>query len=60
MSYTTGGKPGIKAQETTLTGRDMTIFQTLDDYIGSTSVAGYALDYSDLCTAQRSSHEIPE
>ena len=40
MSYTTGGKPGIKAQETTLTGRDMTIFQTLDDYIGSTSVAG--------------------
>ena len=40
MSYTTGGKPGIKAQETTLTGRDMTIFQTLDDYISSTSVAG--------------------
>ena len=39
MSYTTGGKPGIKAQETTLTGRDMTIFQTLDDYISSTSVA---------------------
>ena len=40
MSYTTGGKPGIKAQETTLTGRDMTIFQTLEDYISSTSVAG--------------------
>ena len=40
MSYTTGGKPGIKAQETSLCGRDMTVFQTMDDYISSTSVAG--------------------
>ena len=40
MSYTTGGKPGIKSQESTLTGRDMTIFQTLDDFVSSTSVAG--------------------
>lgn len=39
MSYTTGGKPGIKAQETSLCGRDMTIFQTLEDYVTSTSIA---------------------
>lgn len=41
MSYTTGGKPGIKAQETNLCGRDMTIFQTMDDYVSSTSVASF-------------------
>lgn len=41
MSYTTGGKPGIKAQESNLCGRDMTILQTMDDYISSTSVASY-------------------
>lgn len=41
MSYTTGGKPGIKAQESNLSGRDMTIFQTMDDFISSTSVASF-------------------
>lgn len=41
MSYTTGGKPGIKAQETNLCGREMTIFQTMDNYISSTSVASF-------------------
>lgn len=41
MSYTTGGKPGIKAQETNLCGRDMTIIQTMDDYVSSTSVASF-------------------
>lgn len=40
-SYTTGGKPGIKAQETLLCDYDMTIFQTLDDYISSSSVASF-------------------
>lgn len=40
-SYTTGGKPGIKAQETNLCGYDMTIVQTLGDYIASSSVAGF-------------------
>ena len=41
MSYTTGGKPGIKAQETNLCGRDMTIFQTREDYVSSAAVASY-------------------
>jgi len=41
MSYTTGGKPGSKAQETNLCGRDMTIFQTMDNYVSSTSVASF-------------------
>ena len=41
ISYTTGGKPGIKAQETNLCGRDMTIFQTMDNYVSSTSVASF-------------------
>lgn len=41
MSYTTGGKPGIKAQETSLCGQEMVIFQTLDNYISSTSVASF-------------------
>ena len=40
-SYTTGGKPGIKAQESNLCGTDMTIFQTLDDYISSNAVASF-------------------
>ncbi len=35
MSYTTGGKPGIKQQETNLCGMPMTIFQTMDDYVAS-------------------------
>ena len=41
MSYTTGGKPGIKAQETSLCGRDMTIFQTMDDFITSSAIASF-------------------
>lgn len=41
MSYTTGGKPGIKAQESNLCGRDMTIFQTMDNFVFSTSVASF-------------------
>lgn len=41
MGYTTGGKPGIKQQETNLCGRPMTIFQTLDDYVSSASVASF-------------------
>lgn len=40
MSYTTGGKPGIKAQETSLCGQPVVVFQTGDDFISSTSVAG--------------------
>lgn len=40
-SYTTGGKPGIKAQETQLCGKPMTIFQTMDDYISSSAIAGF-------------------
>ncbi len=41
MSYTTGGKPGIKMQETSLCGRPMTIFQTMDDYIASSAIASF-------------------
>lgn len=41
MSYTTGGKPGIKQQETNMCGRPMTIFQTMDDYISSSAVASF-------------------
>jgi putative aldouronate transport system substrate-binding protein len=41
MSYTTGGKPGIRQQETNLCGRPMTIFQTLDDYISSSAIASF-------------------
>lgn len=41
MGYTTGGKPGIKQQETNLCGRPMTIFQTLDDYVSSAAVASF-------------------
>lgn len=40
MSYTTAGKPGIKAQESSLCGQDMTIFQTKENFVSSTSVAG--------------------
>ena len=40
-SYTTGGKPGIKQQETNLCGKPMTIFQTLGDYISSSAVAAF-------------------
>ncbi len=50
MSYTTGGKPGIKQQETNLCGRPMTIFQTLDDYVSSASVASFpwAVTYNTI------------
>lgn len=41
MSYTTGGKPGIRQQETNMCGRPMTIFQTLDNYISSNAVAQF-------------------
>lgn len=41
MGYTTGGKPGIKVQETGLSGQEMVIFQTMDNYISSTSVASF-------------------
>lgn len=41
MSYTTGGKPGIKQQETNMCGRPMTIFQTKDDYVSSAAVASF-------------------
>ncbi len=41
MSYTTGGKPGIRQQETNMCGRPMTIFQTMDDYISSNAVAQF-------------------
>lgn len=41
ISYPTGGKPGIKAQESGLCGRDVTVFQTGNDYISSTSVSAY-------------------
>ncbi len=41
MSYTTGGKPGIKVQETSLCGRDMTIFQTMDNVLSSTAVSSF-------------------
>ncbi len=41
IGYTTGGKPGIKQQETNMCGRPMTIFQTLDDLISSSAVASF-------------------
>lgn len=41
MGYTTGGKPGIKSQESNLCGRPMTIFQTMDDFISSSAVASF-------------------
>ncbi len=41
MSYTTGGKPGIKVQETGLSGQEMVIFQTMDNYISSTAIAQF-------------------
>ncbi|WFR57627.1 ABC transporter substrate-binding protein [Anaerocolumna sp. AGMB13025] len=39
MSYATATKPGIRAQETGLCGRDMVIFQTGDDFLKSSAVA---------------------
>jgi putative aldouronate transport system substrate-binding protein len=50
MSYTTGGKPGIKQQESSLTGRPMTIFQTLEDYVSSSAVASFpwAIPYNTV------------
>ena len=41
VSYNTGGKPGIKAQETNLCGQSMTIFQTMEDFTASSSVAQF-------------------
>ena len=41
MSYTTGGKPGIKNQESTGDGRDMTILQTKDTFLASSGVASF-------------------
>ncbi|BCJ98171.1 ABC transporter substrate-binding protein [Anaerocolumna chitinilytica] len=41
ISYNTSGKPGIKAQESNLCGRPMTIFQTMDDFISSSAVASF-------------------
>lgn len=41
IAYQTGGKPGSKAQESSGGNRDMTIFQTKDDYMSSSSVASF-------------------
>jgi putative aldouronate transport system substrate-binding protein len=41
IGYTTGGKPGIKQQETNMCGRPMTIFQTMEDYVSSAAVASF-------------------
>lgn len=41
MAYGTGGKPGSRAQESVGCGRDMTVFQTREDYVSSSSVASY-------------------
>lgn len=41
MAYGTGGKPGSKAQESLGCARDMTIFQTREDYVSSSAVASY-------------------
>ena len=46
ISYTTGGKPGIKQQESSLCGREMTIFQTMEDYVSSAAVASFPLSIS--------------
>lgn len=40
MAYPTGGKPGIKAQESGLTGQPMVIFQLGKDLIRSASISG--------------------
>ncbi|MGB4659348.1 MAG: ABC transporter substrate-binding protein [Mobilitalea sp.] len=39
MVYATATKPGIKAQETGLCGRDMVVFQTGSDFLKSSAVA---------------------
>lgn len=41
LTYGTSGKPGSKVQESLGDGRDMTIFQTKDNYMASSSVAAY-------------------
>lgn len=41
MAYGTGGKPGSKVQESLGDGRDMTIFQTAQDYLPSSGVSSY-------------------
>ena len=48
-SYTTAGKPGIKAQETNLCGQDMTIFQTMDDFITSSAAASFPWAIAHNC-----------
>lgn len=40
-AYHTGGKPGIKYQETAGDNTDMTIFQTKKDFVASASVAAF-------------------
>lgn len=39
MAYATATKPGIRAQESGLCGREMVIFQTGDDFLKSSAVA---------------------
>lgn len=41
IGYQTGGKPGIRQQESSGDNRDMTIFQTKDDFMSSSSVASF-------------------
>ncbi len=41
IAYNTGGKPGIKVQESGLCAHEMTIIQTGDNFMASNSVAGY-------------------
>ncbi len=41
MAYGTGGKPGSKVQESAGADKDMTIFQTREDYVSSSAVASY-------------------
>ncbi|MCR5102438.1 MAG: ABC transporter substrate-binding protein [Butyrivibrio sp.] len=41
LTYGTSGKPGSRVQESLGDARDMTIFQTKQDYMGASSVASY-------------------
>lgn len=41
MSYAISGKPGIKAQASSVCGQSMTIFQTGNDYVSSNAVASF-------------------
>ncbi len=40
MTYGTGGKPGSRVQESSL-GKNITIYQTKEDYMGASAVASY-------------------